>query len=184
MVQPKSDYDVVIIGSGIAGLSAGALLSHAGYKTLVVDKLDYVGGRWSNEEYEGFKLDRGAHMIEVGGKLEQTFEDVGAKWELVHAPRLWWKLGGNEYEMPPKGSMKRLFEIANELETQRAKPAGQISKEIPLQELSEALRRGFSEPENEVGPTVRDWVLQFTESKYIYDIFDKHKLFVSSSNVD
>ena len=30
-------YDVVVVGSGIGGLGAAALLSHWGYKTLVVE---------------------------------------------------------------------------------------------------------------------------------------------------
>ncbi|GAI07224.1 unnamed protein product [marine sediment metagenome] len=39
MQQQK--YDVVVIGSGIGGLCAAALLSYRGYKTLVVEKLDH-----------------------------------------------------------------------------------------------------------------------------------------------
>ncbi len=45
MGQAKYDYHVVFIGSGLGGLSAGALVAHAGYRTLVVEKLDYVGAR-------------------------------------------------------------------------------------------------------------------------------------------
>jgi len=43
MEQEK--YDAVVISSGIGGLCAAALLSHWGYKTLVVEKLSRVGGR-------------------------------------------------------------------------------------------------------------------------------------------
>ena len=30
----KRNYDVVVIGSGMGGISAAALLAHAGYRTL------------------------------------------------------------------------------------------------------------------------------------------------------
>ncbi len=172
MAKAEYDYDVVVVGSGIGGLSAGALLAHAGYKTLVVEKLGYVGGRWSTEEVEGFKLERGAHIIEVGGKLEQTFNDVGAKWEHTPAPGLWWKFEGKDYEMPPKGTVRRCLEIVSELDVQSAKSEGRIAPAVPISEITDGLRRGFNDPEAEVGPTFRDWILQYTDSKRVYDIFD------------
>jgi len=35
-------YDIVVIGSGLGGLTSAALLSKTGYKTIVVDKLPFV----------------------------------------------------------------------------------------------------------------------------------------------
>jgi phytoene desaturase len=172
VAKAKYDYDIVVVGSGIGGLSIGALLAHAGYKTLVVEKLDYVGGRWSTEECEGFKLERGAHIIETGGKLEQTFIDVGAKWEHEGIPGLSWQIKGKDYVMPPKGSVRHLLQIANDLETDQAKSEGRTPKVVPIEEISDAMRQGFKEPEKQFGPTVRDWVLQFTENKFVYDVFD------------
>ncbi|MFC1893085.1 phytoene desaturase family protein [Chloroflexota bacterium] len=172
MAKAGSDYDVVVIGSGIGGLSAGALLAHAGYKTLVLEKDDYVGGRWSTEELEGFKLERGAHVIECGGTLEQTFIDVGAKWEHTAAPRLWWKVDGVDYEMPPKGTVRRLLEIVSELDAKSAKAEGRIASAVPISDITGGLRRGFDNPEAEVGPSFRDWVMQYTDSKRVHDIFD------------
>lgn len=44
--------DVVVIGSGIGGLSAGALLSQFGIKTHVIEKNDHVGGYYSYFTHE------------------------------------------------------------------------------------------------------------------------------------
>ena len=45
MDAPREDvYDVVVIGSGIGGLSAGALLAHEGRKVLVVEQGEGAGG--------------------------------------------------------------------------------------------------------------------------------------------
>ena len=43
------DYDVVIIGGGPAGLSAGIYLSRGKYRTLLIDK-DGFGGTVKNVE--------------------------------------------------------------------------------------------------------------------------------------
>ena len=41
---PHSEYDAVIIGSGLGGLTAGALLAHNGKKVLVCESHDVEGG--------------------------------------------------------------------------------------------------------------------------------------------
>ena len=51
--------DYIIIGSGINGLVAGALLSRAGKKVLIVERSESFGGCLSTEEITlpGFKHD-------------------------------------------------------------------------------------------------------------------------------
>ena len=44
LMRPARTPDVVVIGSGIGGLSAAALLAHAGRKVLVVEQADSPGG--------------------------------------------------------------------------------------------------------------------------------------------
>jgi len=54
---------ILIIGAGIAGLTAAKLLKQAGKKVLVVDAADKVGGRVSTDEVDGFLLDRGFQVL-------------------------------------------------------------------------------------------------------------------------
>lgn len=169
-MQPEK-YDVVIIGSGIGGLSAGALLTHRGYKTLVVEKLSRIGGRCSTEEYEGFKLPTGAIAIHKGAGMAETFHEVGADLELVMVPRLFYRLGGKDYEMPPKGSVAVMLDIINKLEVGRAKLVGGLAKAVASEKIREALGRGVREPEKET-LTVRDWLLQYTDNELTHEIFD------------
>lgn len=64
--QPKghNEYDVIIAGSGLGGLSCGALLSKAGYKVLVLEKNARIGGFASGYEKDGFLFGYGPEDIE------------------------------------------------------------------------------------------------------------------------
>ena len=164
-------YDVVVIGAGIGGLCSGALLSHWGYKTLVVEKLSRIGGRCSTEEYEGFKLPTGAFSIHKGAGMGETFQEVGVELELAMVPRLFYRLRGKDYEMPPKGSIAVLLDILDKLEIERAKLLGGLAKAVATEKIMGALRKGISEPEKET-MTFRDWLLQYTDNELAHEIFD------------
>ncbi|MEV1046679.1 FAD-dependent oxidoreductase [Streptomyces sp. NPDC049916] len=50
--------DVIIIGAGVAGLSAAHLLTGAGLTVSVLEAAPRVGGRLATDEVDGFRLDR------------------------------------------------------------------------------------------------------------------------------
>jgi phytoene dehydrogenase-like protein len=56
-------HDVVIVGAGLAGLRAAALLARAGRDTVVLDAADAVGGRQRTDRVDGFLLDRGFQVV-------------------------------------------------------------------------------------------------------------------------
>ncbi|MEU5592313.1 NAD(P)/FAD-dependent oxidoreductase [Streptomyces sp. NPDC020298] len=58
MLEPVYQVDVVIVGAGIAGLSAAHRLTSAGVTTAVLEAAPDVGGRMSTEKVDGFRLDR------------------------------------------------------------------------------------------------------------------------------
>jgi len=55
--------DVLIIGAGIAGLSAAKLLKQAGKRVLVIEASDATGGRVRSDLQDGFILDRGFQIL-------------------------------------------------------------------------------------------------------------------------
>ncbi|HEY9204958.1 MAG TPA: NAD(P)/FAD-dependent oxidoreductase [Candidatus Methanoperedens sp.] len=74
-----------IIGAGLGGLLAGAKLAKAGYDVEVFERLPFIGGRFANLDYKGFKLSTGAlHMIPHGprGPLARMLREVGAKVDI------------------------------------------------------------------------------------------------------
>jgi len=61
-----SDKPVVVIGGGLAGLSAALTLQGAGREVEVFEGSDRVGGRVATDHIDGFTLDRGFQLINAG----------------------------------------------------------------------------------------------------------------------
>jgi protoporphyrinogen oxidase len=58
-----ADTDVVIVGAGLAGLSAAVHLHRAGVATTVCEAAEDVGGRVRTDRRDGFLLDRGFQVL-------------------------------------------------------------------------------------------------------------------------
>jgi len=171
MEQQK--YDVVVVGAGIGGLGVGALLAHSGYKTLVTEKRDFVGGRFSSYEYEGFILPTGAVTVHYKGtETEELFKETGADLDIVDVPGLYYRIEGKDYEMPAKGALGMGLDIISKLEADKAKLIGGFAKAMSKEKIMSAFRIGTKEPEKERGLTFKDWLLQYTDSELAHGIFD------------
>jgi phytoene dehydrogenase-like protein len=58
-----SQCDVVIVGAGLAGLSAAREIQRHGLSVIVLDSSDAVGGRVRTDIVDGFQLDRGFQVM-------------------------------------------------------------------------------------------------------------------------
>jgi phytoene dehydrogenase-like protein len=77
MPEPEEHYDALVIGSGAGGMAAAARLAHHGYRTLLVEERDRVGGRASSVDIDGFTVNTGAIVTELGGENGRLFNDLG-----------------------------------------------------------------------------------------------------------
>lgn len=59
----KKNAEVIIIGAGIAGLTAAKILKAGGKSVLILEASDAVGGRVRTDEVDGFLLDRGFQVF-------------------------------------------------------------------------------------------------------------------------
>ena len=57
--------DVIIVGAGMAGLSAARELEKRGRSVALLDKGRGVGGRMANRRFEGARFDTGAQFFSV-----------------------------------------------------------------------------------------------------------------------
>ncbi len=84
MARLTAKADAVIIGAGLAGLTAGALLSKQGHRVTVLERDIHPGGCAASFEKQGYRFAVGATVamgLEPGGLVRQIYERLDLKPE-------------------------------------------------------------------------------------------------------
>lgn len=68
---------VVIVGSGLGGLTAATILARRGVETVVIEKRSTVGGYNSAHRERGYRWDIGATMLQTPRVLREAFAEFG-----------------------------------------------------------------------------------------------------------
>jgi phytoene dehydrogenase-like protein len=69
--------EVLIVGAGMAGLTAAAYLSRAGHRVTILEKSGQIGGLVHTFSREGFHFDTGPRAIGNAGIVKPMAEDLG-----------------------------------------------------------------------------------------------------------
>jgi all-trans-retinol 13,14-reductase len=83
------DYDVIIIGAGLGGLTAGAKLAKEGMRVLLLEQHDRPGGCASTFTRRGFTMEVGLHEMDglhPGDMKNRIFEDLGIFTQVEFLP--------------------------------------------------------------------------------------------------
>ncbi len=100
------DWDVVVIGGGMGGLSAGALLSSYGFRVLLLEQHHKVGGCTTSFSRGDYSFDAALHEMTggaPGSPLGDLLHEAGVadKIELIHIPEFYRSIyPGVDFTMP------------------------------------------------------------------------------------
>lgn len=101
-----SSPDVLIVGAGLAGLSAAALLAHEGIEVVVIEEELDLGGKLRALTREGFCMDGGLHCFHYGdaGPLGELDRALGLGLQHLESPNASYILRGKGLLPAPPGS--------------------------------------------------------------------------------
>jgi phytoene dehydrogenase-like protein len=82
----ENRYDTIIVGGGIAGLTATAFLAREGEKVLLIEKNKELGGLVNSFTTNGFHFDAGVRALEDAGIIHAMLQDLNIHLEVVKSP--------------------------------------------------------------------------------------------------
>lgn len=111
-------YDVIIIGSGIGGLTAGNFLAKSGCSTLIIEQHTRPGGCLSSFERKGFNFDAAVHWISQCGEdgiIYKILQELGIERsiEFVQINPLMEVATSNGKYTIPKGRQEAILYLKN-----------------------------------------------------------------------
>jgi phytoene dehydrogenase-like protein len=147
--------DVVVVGGGVAGLSAAAYLARAGRQVTVFEKGREPGGRARTRERDGYYFNLGPHALFAGGPGASVLRELGVAYDGRTPPtsRIHLELGQQIFDLPgdvPSVLKTRLLSIRDKV------ALGGIMMQIPKLQA-----------ETVAGLTTREWLEHLAPSERV-----------------
>lgn len=141
----SNDWDVVVIGAGLAGLAAGATATRAGARTVVVDA-HTPGGRARVTAQDGFLFNRGVHALYRSGAGMDVLRQLGIEplGEPPPLSRYQALAGGRLHPLPIAGVSSTATSL---LGRRDAAALGAVFTRLPL-----------TKPSDHAGTPVNAWI--------------------------
>src|SRR4051795_9730784 len=109
-------YDVVVIGAGLGGLTAGAILARAGRKVLVIERSNSVGGAASSYKSGDLFVEGSLHETSAPDDPRDPKHDVLTRAGVLDA--VMWIPSGMFYEVRG-GPLQRPFALPDSFDAAR-----------------------------------------------------------------
>ena len=134
--QLPASCDVVIVGAGLAGLSASRFLTAAGIDVHILEASDGVGGRVRTDHVNGFTLDRGFQILLTAyHELKKQFDVDALNLQPFDPGALVWINGKGKVFSDPLRRPKSFVATA-------VAPIGSVVDKIRLATLRLSVTRG------------------------------------------
>jgi len=94
--------EVKVIGGGIGGLTAAAIIARAGHAVTVHEQRGRLGGRATTDDRRGYRFNQGPHALYLGGEAVRALRRLGVHPSGVAPPTkaALMALGGETYLAP------------------------------------------------------------------------------------
>jgi len=109
--RAEQKYDVIVVGSGIGGLTNAALLSKLGRKVCVLEQHYTAGGYTHSYEREGYEWDVGVHYI---GEVHKPHSPLRRVFDVISDGKLEWAPMDEVYDRIIIGDRKYDFRAGRE----------------------------------------------------------------------
>ena len=76
-MQANQSYDAIIIGGGVAGLTAAAFVARQGKRVRLFEQAQALGGRARTKTQDGFHFNIGPHALYRGGRGIEILRELG-----------------------------------------------------------------------------------------------------------
>jgi len=153
----SSEYDVIVVGSGVGGCCAAVLQAYQGKKVLLLEKRRYLGGRFSTVDHGGYKCATGGLGVLMGLNMEQVCNDVGIQSGAKASTKTATWLDGKFYDHKKGVTRKIIQDVADTPE----------EAERVVLALNRAMK--WDEPSNAI--SFREWLNQYTSNEKIHGMF-------------
>ncbi len=165
MTDLRSEYDVVVVGAGLGGLTASALLARDGYTVLLVEKLAAPGGRYTSEDHQGYKIATGAWALGLHGMqgpVCKTLVDLGCRLDIrvPGPPDRVTRIGDEDVPMPESGGLRAVI--------------GRVARSKAEEErVMTATRRALTgEAPAPEDVSAQQWVASMSDNPLVHGMFD------------
>ncbi|MEJ2488057.1 MAG: NAD(P)/FAD-dependent oxidoreductase, partial [Anaerolineales bacterium] len=74
---------IVIVGAGMAGLTAAVYLARENYSVLLLEKNNRIGGLVHTFDNDGFSFDTGPRAFVNSGIVQPMLKDLGINWDFL-----------------------------------------------------------------------------------------------------
>src|SRR5689334_1673090 len=96
----QGEFETIIIGGGISGLTAAAYAARAGRRVGVYERSSRVGGMAATETSNGFFFNMGPHALYRGGPADSVLSELGVAYHGTKPKADLVTRGGRFYTMP------------------------------------------------------------------------------------
>ncbi|HCW73092.1 MAG TPA: NAD(P)/FAD-dependent oxidoreductase, partial [Clostridiaceae bacterium] len=125
----SKNYDVIVAGGGLAGLTSAAYLSKYGYRTLLCEKGKKTGGLVNTFWHKDFAFDGGIRAFENSGIIFPMLKSLGISLDVSRNP-VSIGIGDRWTELQSKDSLEDYSRMLGEIFPHDGEAVSKIADEI------------------------------------------------------